>query len=358
MLLASPAADVCAEDDTKSTALHRAAIRGKTEVGRCLILHGAKVDARDQDGYTALHKAAQWDSEDFVRMLVTEAGAAADVVSKMGESALDLARSDGVKEILQRPRQYRAPTLTAAHRTKPSDIASIPSSGVHTVPAAESNSKLEPHTVPVVEGQVGVEVAGASSSATKLDSNPVSVEPDENEMSSVSRDPPVETEAVTRDGFSAAPSVIVSEPKSETLRVTVSDDVRPSVRERERGTVCDSDIASETPDEQALWPGTTTPLETPQSRSGFPSASASSLGFQDSAVGNKIAPVFSPLSSPRPTRPAISAPPSSANANVSISAFAPTPVSRPQRREITKIDGEYFSDPEDEEDGQSHYAEE
>eukprot|EP01042_Synura_sphagnicola_P012974 gene12974-16497_t len=257
MLLASPAADVCAEDDTKSTALHRAAIRGKTEVGRCLILHGAKVDARDQDGYTALHKAAQWDSEDFVRMLVTEAGAAADVVSKMGESALDLARSDGVKEILQRPRQYRAPTLTA-HRTKPSDIASIPSSGVHTVPAAESNSKLERHTVPVEEGQVGVGEAGTSSSATNLDSNPVSVEPDENEMRSVSRDPRAETEAVTRDGFSAPPSVILSDPKSETLRVTVSDDVRPSVREREREAVSDSDIASETPDEQALWPGTTT----------------------------------------------------------------------------------------------------
>jgi ankyrin repeat protein len=51
------------------TPLIQAAAFGRTNIARTLIAHGASVNAADQEGWTALHKAAANKHLDIIRML-------------------------------------------------------------------------------------------------------------------------------------------------------------------------------------------------------------------------------------------------------------------------------------------------
>ena len=60
------------------TPLHRAACQGNDEAGRCLINHGANIDAGSDAEWTPLHCAANYKQVEFIRMLL-ESGARTDV---------------------------------------------------------------------------------------------------------------------------------------------------------------------------------------------------------------------------------------------------------------------------------------
>jgi ankyrin repeat protein len=61
---------VDAADDQGCTALHRAAKQGHTAVVQLLLAAQAAVDAADSEGETALHKAAQHNQTAVVQLLL------------------------------------------------------------------------------------------------------------------------------------------------------------------------------------------------------------------------------------------------------------------------------------------------
>ncbi|XP_007534080.1 ankyrin repeat domain-containing protein 49 [Erinaceus europaeus] len=61
-LLAKAAAQVDTRDEDEYTALHRAAYGGHVEVARELVAHGADVHAVTADGWTPLHSACKWNN--------------------------------------------------------------------------------------------------------------------------------------------------------------------------------------------------------------------------------------------------------------------------------------------------------
>ncbi len=66
--------------------IHAAAF-GSMEVCRCLIDHGADVNAKDGDGRAAIHHAVMWGKKDVVRLLV-ERGALLDLPDADGATPL------------------------------------------------------------------------------------------------------------------------------------------------------------------------------------------------------------------------------------------------------------------------------
>ena len=76
---------------TGRTALHYAALHGRSEAAEALLQLGAKPDARDaRSGFTPLHLAADAGYTDVMRLLAA-GGAPLDTVSLNGWSALALA---------------------------------------------------------------------------------------------------------------------------------------------------------------------------------------------------------------------------------------------------------------------------
>lgn len=64
---------------SKSTALHFAAVNGREEAVRVLIAHGANVNAVNTFGNTPLHEAASGDNPSIVQMLL-DAGKAYSLI--------------------------------------------------------------------------------------------------------------------------------------------------------------------------------------------------------------------------------------------------------------------------------------
>ena len=67
-------ADLNAKENDGWTALHLAACNGKLDCVKALIEAGADLNAKDNDGWTALHLAARYGKLDCVKALI-EAGA-------------------------------------------------------------------------------------------------------------------------------------------------------------------------------------------------------------------------------------------------------------------------------------------
>jgi hypothetical protein len=93
MLLAN-GADVNAKDDLGWTLLHRAAVQNAKDVARLLRAKGANVDAKDDKGQTPLHVAAFKNAKDVVELLLTD-GADVNAKDKDGKTPLALALSQG-----------------------------------------------------------------------------------------------------------------------------------------------------------------------------------------------------------------------------------------------------------------------
>ena len=89
-----------AKDSNGRTALHNAAQNGHHETVRMLVEHGAKVGIRDRVGSTALHDAAMLGHLDTVRVLA-EYGAKVDVIDGLGWSALHIAACSGELELIR-----------------------------------------------------------------------------------------------------------------------------------------------------------------------------------------------------------------------------------------------------------------
>ncbi|XP_068111834.1 fibronectin type 3 and ankyrin repeat domains protein 1 [Hyperolius riggenbachi] len=86
------------EVDSKDTGLHWtplmrvSAVSGSTEVARCLIAAGAKVNVKDKDGKTPLMVAALNNHEQLVRFLI-ESGADCSITNEYGISITDMAKA-------------------------------------------------------------------------------------------------------------------------------------------------------------------------------------------------------------------------------------------------------------------------
>ncbi|GIV30361.1 MAG: hypothetical protein KatS3mg028_1427 [Bacteroidia bacterium] len=100
-------ADVNAKDEDGRTALMKAAELGHKEVAELLIQHGADVNAKDEDGETALMKAA-FNGHKEVAELLIQHGADVNAKDEDGETALNWAKYWGYYDIVKLLKKYGA----------------------------------------------------------------------------------------------------------------------------------------------------------------------------------------------------------------------------------------------------------
>ncbi|KAK6126569.1 hypothetical protein DH2020_039680 [Rehmannia glutinosa] len=79
-------------DQNGWTALHRAAFKGRADAARALIEKGIDVNAKDVDGYTALHCAVESGQADLIELLVKK-GVDLEARTNKGVTALQIAES-------------------------------------------------------------------------------------------------------------------------------------------------------------------------------------------------------------------------------------------------------------------------
>ena len=87
LILFENGADVDAKDNEGRTALFWAASNGRVEVVKVLIENGANVDVKDENGKTALHWAALYGHFDVANFLI-EKGADVDAKNIYSKTAL------------------------------------------------------------------------------------------------------------------------------------------------------------------------------------------------------------------------------------------------------------------------------
>jgi|ETN07SMinimDraft_1059922.scaffolds.fasta_scaffold27627_4 ankyrin repeat protein len=80
----SRGADVNAKDKDGFTPLHLAANKGHKEIVKLLIAEGADVNAKDDGGRTPLHGTAYWGRKEIVELLIAK-GADVNVKIEVGE---------------------------------------------------------------------------------------------------------------------------------------------------------------------------------------------------------------------------------------------------------------------------------
>lgn len=73
-LVLEQGANLSYQDNDGYTALHRAAYSNHAEVIKFLVEKGAKVETRTKDGWTPLHCAAHWNSFKAMRELINLSG--------------------------------------------------------------------------------------------------------------------------------------------------------------------------------------------------------------------------------------------------------------------------------------------
>jgi len=136
-------ANVNARDKNGLTPLHRAADQGRTDIARILLEHGTDVNARDKNGLTPLHRAAFWEDAEVARLLL-EHGADVNARDEDGETPLDYARMMGHKEVARVIEEYK-------HKPKRSRV-------VRAVDTPKRASVQQP--IPATPSILGVECPG------------------------------------------------------------------------------------------------------------------------------------------------------------------------------------------------------
>ena len=107
-LLLQRNADVNAKDEWGQTALHRAAKSGNRNTIQLLLEHNADVNAKDDSlGRTALHRAAMTGNHDTVKLLL-EYNADINAYDEWGWTALHQAAENGNRDIVQLLLKYNA----------------------------------------------------------------------------------------------------------------------------------------------------------------------------------------------------------------------------------------------------------
>ncbi|MFC1652086.1 ankyrin repeat domain-containing protein [Planctomycetota bacterium] len=172
------------EDGTRHTALHRAAIRGNSDIAELLLVKGSNVNAKDSSGTTSLHYVSERGHEDLVRLLISKganvnsrdgrgraplhlavgggrkgvvglliaSGADLNAKNTRGRTPLDLARRRGnteIAEILTKAAEERSTAVAQAEEVEPrttvvADVNQPQSEGPATAVAqAEENELFE-----------------------------------------------------------------------------------------------------------------------------------------------------------------------------------------------------------------------
>ena len=93
-------ANVNAKDNDGNTALMWAAYNGHTERVKLLIEHGANINAKDNDGETALMQAAFYGYIEIVKLLL-EYGASVNDKDNEGWTALEWTRNTQIADLLR-----------------------------------------------------------------------------------------------------------------------------------------------------------------------------------------------------------------------------------------------------------------
>ena len=101
-LLIEKGADIDAKDNDGVTALMYVSRAGDLEIAKYLVENGTDINAKDSDwGYTALIYAAEHGNLEIVKYLV-EKGANVNIKDNHGRTALDLAETEEIKEVLRK----------------------------------------------------------------------------------------------------------------------------------------------------------------------------------------------------------------------------------------------------------------
>src|SRR5262249_15411433 len=99
-LLLDAGAPVNAKDAQGYTALHTAAFRGRAEIAKLLIDRGADVNGTASDGFTPLHQAA-WRGNCAVARLLLAAGADVNARDDKGRTPLSWAKHAEMVQLLR-----------------------------------------------------------------------------------------------------------------------------------------------------------------------------------------------------------------------------------------------------------------
>lgn len=109
-------ADVNARDEDGLTALHHAAWKGQLSVVEKLASLGANLNAQDRDkGWTAYHWAAEKGHED-VYWLLGRLGANPTIESRFGDTPVNWARKSGYRDIVDMDVKIRTIQLNRKKR--------------------------------------------------------------------------------------------------------------------------------------------------------------------------------------------------------------------------------------------------
>ncbi|MDA8085716.1 MAG: ankyrin repeat domain-containing protein, partial [Nitrospiraceae bacterium] len=99
-VLIKQGADVNAKNNNGYTPLHRAAEFGHKDVAQTLIAHGADVNAKDNNGDTPLHEAAEGGQADIVKLLIAH-GADINARDNAGRIPMQVANGKEIVALLQ-----------------------------------------------------------------------------------------------------------------------------------------------------------------------------------------------------------------------------------------------------------------